>query len=47
MGMAGVTVRRGGIPDLFVEHGQPATLRRRYGLDAAGIAAAARALVGR
>jgi 1-deoxy-D-xylulose-5-phosphate synthase len=46
-GLAGVTFRRLGIPDVFVEHGRPATLRRRYGLDAAGIAAAARALVGR
>jgi 1-deoxy-D-xylulose-5-phosphate synthase len=43
-GMAGAAVRRIGIPDLFVEHGDQRRLRSRYGLDAEGIAAAGRAL---
>jgi len=43
-GLSGVTVRRLGIPDAFVEHGSQALLRAKYGLDAAGIAAAARKL---
>lgn len=33
-----VPVKRLGIPDIFVEHGSPATLRKKYGLDAQGIA---------
>ncbi len=45
-GVRGVTVRRLGIPGVFVEHGRPGTLRRRYGLDADGIAAAAAAMLG-
>ncbi len=45
-GDRGVTVRRLGIPGVFVEHGRPGTLRRRYGLDADGIAAAAVAMLG-
>ena len=33
----GVTVKRLGIPDVFVEHGAPNLLRKKYDLDAAGI----------
>jgi len=33
-----VPVKRLGIPDMFVEHGSPAILREKYGLDAKGIA---------
>ena len=33
----GVTVKRLGIPDLFVEHGTQGVLRKKYDLDAAGI----------
>ncbi len=32
-----VAVKRLGIPDIFVEHGAPAILRQKYGLDADGI----------
>jgi 1-deoxy-D-xylulose-5-phosphate synthase len=32
-----VAVKRLGIPDTFVEHGSPAILRQKYGLDAEGI----------
>jgi 1-deoxy-D-xylulose-5-phosphate synthase len=32
-----VAVKRLGIPDTFVEHGSPAILRQKYGLDAGGI----------
>lgn len=32
-----VPVKRLGIPDVFVEHGSPAILREKYGLDAKGI----------
>ena len=32
-----VIVHRIGIPDIFVEHGLPATLRAKYGLDAGGV----------
>jgi 1-deoxy-D-xylulose-5-phosphate synthase len=35
--LTGVTVKRLGIPDVFVEHGAPAILRSKYGLDAEGI----------
>ncbi len=43
-GVSGVAVKRLGIPDLFVEQGPQALLRSRFGLDPAGIAAAARSL---
>ena len=33
----GVTVKRLGIPDIFVEHGTQGVLRKKYELDAAGI----------
>ncbi|MCL4501712.1 MAG: 1-deoxy-D-xylulose-5-phosphate synthase [Deltaproteobacteria bacterium] len=38
-----VSVKRLGIPDIFVEHGSPAILRQKYGLDAEGILQGARA----
>ena len=41
-----VQVRRLGLPDAFVTHGDAAKQRARLGLDAAGIAAAARELLG-
>ncbi len=37
-GVAGFSLKRIGIPDIFVEHGAPDTLRSKYGLDADGIA---------
>ena len=40
-GLTGVSVKRLGIPDIFVEHGAPDILRQKYGLDAAGILQAA------
>jgi 1-deoxy-D-xylulose-5-phosphate synthase len=42
----GLRVRRLGIPDRFVTHGDAARQRAELGIDAAGIAAAARDLVG-
>jgi 1-deoxy-D-xylulose-5-phosphate synthase len=36
-GLSGVTVKRLGIPDCFVEHGSQDILRKKYELDAAGI----------
>jgi len=33
----GVTLKRLGIPDIFVEHGTQGVLRQKYDLDAAGI----------
>jgi len=39
-------VKRLGIPDAFVTHGDAARQRAEMGIDAAGIAAAARKLVG-
>ncbi len=36
-GLFGLTVKRLGIPDVFVEHGPHGVLRKKYGLDAAGI----------
>ena len=35
--LVGITVKRLGIPDIFVEHGTQAVLRKKYELDAAGI----------
>ena len=40
-GLTGVSVKRLGIPDIFVEHGAPNILRQKYGLDADGILQAA------
>ncbi len=44
-GLSGVPVKNIGLPDGFVEHGTPAILRARYGLDAPGIAQATLAFV--
>jgi 1-deoxy-D-xylulose-5-phosphate synthase len=41
-----VPVRIMGLPDTFIEHGPQATLLNRFGLDADGVAAAARELLG-
>jgi len=38
-------VKRLGIPDCFVEHGAQDILRRKYGLDAAGILKSALAIL--
>jgi 1-deoxy-D-xylulose-5-phosphate synthase len=40
-GLQEISVRRLGIPDVFVEHGSQEELRHKYGLDAEGIARAA------
>ncbi len=44
--LPGLQVKRLGIPDAFVTHGDASKQRAELGLDAAGIAAAARELVG-
>ena len=44
-GLKGVTVRRLGLPDSFVEHGPAEVLREKCGLDKAGIMREARALL--
>jgi 1-deoxy-D-xylulose-5-phosphate synthase len=36
-GLSGVTVKRLGIPDVFVEHGSQAILRKKYEMDTPGI----------
>jgi 1-deoxy-D-xylulose-5-phosphate synthase len=41
-GLFGITVKRLGIPDVFVEHGTQDVLRHKYGLDATGILTGAR-----
>jgi len=46
-GITGVSVKRLGIEDKFAKHATPAQLRTRFGLDEAGIARAARELMGR
>ncbi|MBU2226269.1 MAG: 1-deoxy-D-xylulose-5-phosphate synthase [Proteobacteria bacterium] len=46
-GIAGVAVRRLGIPDEFAQHATQKELRRLYGIDAEGIAAAAREMIGK
>jgi 1-deoxy-D-xylulose-5-phosphate synthase len=45
-GPAAVLVERAGIPDEFVEQGTQQALRARYRLDAAGLAARARSMLG-
>jgi 1-deoxy-D-xylulose-5-phosphate synthase len=45
-GPEGVRVELAGVPDEFVEHGSQRDLRARYGLDAAGLAARARRMLG-
>jgi 1-deoxy-D-xylulose-5-phosphate synthase len=44
-GLSGVTVKRLGIPDVFVEHGTQDILRKQYGLDAAGIVKSAQTIL--
>ena len=44
-GLTSVHVKRLGIPDLFVEHGPPALLRAKYGIDEAGIYRAVKEMV--
>lgn len=44
-GLTGVTVRRLGIPDEFAQHATQKELRRMYGIDAEGIAAAVRGML--
>jgi 1-deoxy-D-xylulose-5-phosphate synthase len=44
-GLFGVTVKRLGIPDVFVEHGTQDILRKKYGLDAPGILKSALAIL--
>jgi 1-deoxy-D-xylulose-5-phosphate synthase len=46
-GLSGVAVRLVSVGDVFVEHGSQARLREAYGVDAAGVAKAARELLGR
>ncbi|MEA2039042.1 MAG: 1-deoxy-D-xylulose-5-phosphate synthase [Thermodesulfobacteriota bacterium] len=46
-GLMNVMVKRIGLPDKFVEHGPVDFLRKKYGLDTAGIMKEARALAGR
>ncbi|MRR06073.1 MAG: 1-deoxy-D-xylulose-5-phosphate synthase [Deltaproteobacteria bacterium] len=43
--VTGIKIKRIGIPDHFIEHGSQAQLRKDLGLDADGIAAAARTLL--
>jgi 1-deoxy-D-xylulose-5-phosphate synthase len=43
---AGLKVKRLGLPDQFITHGDVTSQRAELGLDAAGIAAACRALLG-
>jgi len=45
-GVADVSVRRLGVNDVFVEHGSQGIIRKKYGLDAEGIAVAVREMVG-
>lgn len=45
MGIENVHVKRLGLPDKFVEHGEASLLREKYGLDTSGILKEARALV--
>ena len=43
-GINGIRVKRIGIPDAFIEHGKPALLRAKFGIDADAIVQAAKAL---
>jgi 1-deoxy-D-xylulose-5-phosphate synthase len=43
--VTGFRLKRIGLPDMFVEHGAPDTLRSKYGLDADGIAKTALAFI--
>jgi len=44
-GLSHILCKRLGIPDVFMEHGAPDVLRHKYGIDAAGIFHAAKALL--
>lgn len=44
MGVKDIPIRRIGLPDQFIEHGSISTLKKKYGLDASGIAKEARDL---
>ena len=44
-GIGGIAVRRLGIPDEFAQHATQKELRRLYGIDAEGIAAAVREML--
>ncbi len=44
-GVSGITVKRLGIPDVFVEHGTQEELRRKFEIDAEGIIQAAESLL--
>ena len=44
-GMTGVTVKRIGLPDIFIEHGPQELLRSKYGIDATAIVHAAEKLM--
>jgi 1-deoxy-D-xylulose-5-phosphate synthase len=44
-GLFSIEVKRMGIPDLFVEHGPPALLRAKYGIDENGIFEAVKRMV--
>jgi len=46
MGISNVRVKRIGLPDKFVEHGPPALLREKCGLDVSGILREAKNLIG-
>jgi len=41
LGVSGFSMRRLGIPDIFIEHGPQSTLRSKYAIDASAIVAAA------
>ncbi len=45
MGIGRVRIKRIGFPDKFIEHGETTILRKKYGLDSAGILEAAGTLV--
>jgi len=45
-GVTGIQVKRIGIPDTFVEHGNPALLRAKFGIDSDAIFQAAKSLAG-
>jgi len=45
-GVTGIQVKRIGIPDTFVEHGNPALLRAKFGIDSDAIVHAAKTMAG-
>jgi 1-deoxy-D-xylulose-5-phosphate synthase len=46
-GVTGIQVKRIGIPDTFVEHGNPALLRAKFGIDSDAIVQAAKTMAGK